>query len=133
MTCREKILSNDFADLITDFIIPEGSFGERLEYCQTTLESDLQISYFDRRNVNTQDINVLRYNFIPKCYSIMEEGMLMPMQREDFGNTTSQMFNPDPLIDSGIIRVNNAPLNLTGRGVIIGFIDTGERVIIMSS
>lgn len=127
MTCREKILSNDYADLITDFIIPEGSFGERLDYCQTTLESDLQISYFERKNINIQDINVLRYNFIPKCYSIMDEGMLMPMQREDSGNTMSQIFNPDPLIDSGIIQVNNAPLNLTGRGVIIGFIDTGIR------
>ncbi|MBD5544029.1 MAG: S8 family peptidase [Lachnospiraceae bacterium] len=127
MTCKEKILSNDYFDLITDFIVPESDFRPGLEYCQTTLEQDLQISYINRRNMNDLSISVLRYNFIPKCYGIMDAGMILPMQREDFSSATSQIFNPDPLIDSGIIQTNNAPLNLTGRGVIIGFIDTGIR------
>ena len=127
MTCREKILSNDYVDLITDFQIPENAFSTGLEYCQTTLEEDLQISYINGKNINTKSIGALRYNFIPKCYGIMAEGALVPMQREDMMSATSQAFNPDPLIDSGIIQTNNAPLNLTGRGVIIGFIDTGIR------
>ena len=42
-------------------------------------------------------------------------------------------FDPGSLIASGITQVQREPLNLTGRGVIVCVIDTGERVIIMSS
>ena len=37
------------------------------------------------------------------------------------------------VVDTGADRVRILPgLNLTGRGTLIGFVDTGERVIIMS-
>jgi hypothetical protein len=35
---------------------------------------------------------------------------------------------------SGILKIQNQPaLSLKGQGVLIGFLDTGERVIILSS
>lgn len=130
MTCKEKILSNDYVDLITDFIVPEASVPFS-DYCQTTLEPDLQISYFSRQYINYLTIGVLRYNFIPKCYGIMDEKNIMPMQLNEEDrerrNPNRHIFNPQPLIESGIIQTNEGPLNLTGRGVIIGFIDTGIR------
>ncbi len=44
-----------------------------------------------------------------------------------------ESFDPTPLVRSGITQVQGGSLALTGRGVVIGFLDTGERVIIMSS
>lgn len=132
MTCQEKILSNDYADVITDFIIPEGMIrapGE--EYCQITLEADLQISYINRKYIERPSIRVLRYNSIPKCYGLMDAKTIMPMQvsgeNTDILRNASRVFDPQPLIETGIIQTNGAPLNLTGRGVVIGFIDTGIR------
>lgn len=132
MTCQEKILSNDYADVITDFIIPEGMIrapGE--EYCQITLEADLQISYINRKYIESPSIRVLRYNSIPKCYGLMDAKTIMPMQvsgeNTDIFRNASRVFDPQPLIETGIIQTNGAPLNLTGRGVVIGFIDTGIR------
>ena len=40
---------------------------------------------------------------------------------------SGQGFDPTPLIYSGISQVQRAPLELTGRGVVIGFLDTGIR------
>lgn len=132
MPCREKILSNDYVDVITDFIIPEGMIRvPEDEYCQITLEPDLQISYINRRYIERPSISVLRYNSIPKCYGLMDGKFVKPMQISgDNANIiggTSQVFDPQPLIETGIIQTNGAPLNLTGRGVIIAFIDTGIR------
>lgn len=138
MTCREKILSNEYVDVITDFMIPEEIIRvPREEYCQTTLEPDLQISYINRRYVERPTISVLRYNSIPKCYGLMDADRVTPFQAAGESENTfissRDRFDPQPLIESGIIKTNGAPLNLTGMGVIIAFIDTGERVIIMSS
>lgn len=36
-------------------------------------------------------------------------------------------FDPEPLMKCGILQVQGAPLNLTGRGVVLGFLDTGIR------
>ena len=36
-------------------------------------------------------------------------------------------FDPSPLIKSGILQAQGQPLNLTGRGVVLGFLDTGIR------
>lgn len=128
MTCKERILSNDYIDLITDFMIPENAIqNPDFDYCQTTLEEDLQISYINKKYIGSLNISVLRYDAIPKCYGIMDEGRIFPMQNGEPLNRDLLEFNPQPLIDTGIIQTNSAPLNLTGRGVIIGFIDTGIR------
>jgi hypothetical protein len=45
----------------------------------------------------------------------------------------ASVLNNLSMAESGILSVQRPPLNLTGERVTIGFIDTGERVIIMSS
>ncbi len=81
--------------------------------CITKLLGDYSILYVNKSIAGEADIQKDSYTAIPKCYSIEGE---------------------EALLDSGILSVQNQPfLNLKGRGVVIGIIDTGERVIIMSS
>lgn len=131
MTCQEKILSNDFFDIIADFTVSirEYATGD-IDYCTINLESNLAMAYISRRDFPNLNLVMTRYQYVPKCYGLMET----PPNNISNNNTSNNnvniaanTFNLRPLIDSGIIQVNREPLSLTGRGVIIGFVDTGIR------
>lgn len=118
MTDREKILSNEYYDMITDYTLPPQismDIGEDFVY--QPIDNELGITYINRRNVPPLSISDYSYAMIPKLYGIDR------MQ----GSGRAGSFNPTPLIESGITRVQRPPLSLTGRGVVIGFVDTGIR------
>lgn len=119
MTCREKILSNDYADIIVDFKIPD-IFGYTLpiDYCYHNVEGDLGILYAERSRLPVISISSTGYFFIPKCYGLMQL---------EAGNPAAGEFDTTALIESGILQTQGEPLNLTGKRVTIGFIDTGIR------
>ena len=52
------------------------------------------------------------YPIIPSLYGLMQ---------------IAESFDPTPLIHSGITQIQGSALALTGRGVVIGFLDTGIR------
>lgn len=118
MTCKERILSEDYADIIINFIPTENLVQEiNADYCYQSIDNDLGLVYVVRNDI--QDIkesseNVFPYQTIPKCYGLM-----------DIGTSVASPFDPNSLIDSGIISVQNPPLELTGKGVVMCFIDTG--------
>lgn len=119
MTCKEKILSNDYADVIVDYIYsPEAGIAESANYCFHTVEGDLGILYIERKSVSSINIAAYGYTFLSKCYGLMQINDMMNNQMQ---------FDPLTLINSGILPLQGEPLNLTGRGVIMGFIDTGIR------
>lgn len=108
--CREQVYSNDYFD----FIVPYGVEAEVPVSggCTQRVTEDFDIFYYSRANLAPLTIERYTYTAIPKCYGLLD--------------TTA-------LEVSGIIRMQNQPaLSLKGRGVLVGFIDTGERVIIMS-
>lgn len=112
--CKERILSNEYAD----YVISYNGDARSLEYyfegeCLQIIDNQLAILTAIRENQNLMQTITYAYYTVPKCYGLMD--------------TTS-------MEASGIIRLQNQPvLNLKGRGILIGIIDTGERVIIMSS
>lgn len=109
--CRQQIHSNDYYD----FIVPYGVGPEQITVsgCTQRISEDYDIFYFPREGLPSLSIGDYSYTTIPKCYGLLD--------------TTA-------LEVSGILRMQNQPvLSLKGDGVLIGFIDTGERVIIMSS
>lgn len=117
MTCREKILSNEYADIIVDFRLPQDSeyrFGE--DSCYHEVEGELGILYAKRSELPPINLSSMSYSFIPKCYGLMQ------LETAFGGN---EDFDTASLIDAGILQVQGQPLELTGRGVTIGFIDTG--------
>lgn len=118
MTCRERILSNDYADLVVNFILPEDYDYERPEdYCRHVIHEDLQLYFINRSLLPELRYAQESYAFVPKCYGLVQ------VAQQDRGvnlNTLS-------LADVGILSVQRPPLNLTGKNVTIAFIDTGIR------
>lgn len=118
MTDREKILSNEYYDMITDYELPPQislDIGEDFVYQH--IDGELGITYINRRGVPPLSISNYSYTMIPKLYGLQQ------IQ----GSGRAGTFDPTPLIESGITRVQRAPLSLTGEGVVIGFVDTGIR------
>ena len=116
MTDREKIASPDYIEILSDYAQPEGLERPVQDYVFQRIDADLGIAYINSKEVNPSDIRNITYRAVPKAYGLMQ---IQP------GETAS--FDPTPLLKSGILQVQRDPLNLTGRGVVIGFIDTGIR------
>ena len=117
-SCKEKILSNDYADLIIDFELTDELLDmDRSDgdFCYRQIDRGLGL-VFTRRN-QMEDIGLLNYSYqrLPALFGIQEL----------LTEATGAVFNPTPLISSGITKVQQAPLNLTGKGTVIAFIDTG--------
>lgn len=110
--CREQIYSNDYYDMIintdevADITPVEG-------VCTQRIGKNFIVFYYPRELFPVSDLISYAYSIIPKCFGLLDQTALEA---------------------SGIIRLQNQPvLSLKGSGVMVGFIDTGERVIIMSS
>lgn len=111
MTDREKIISNDFYDLIIDYEILDEVTENTPDYVYQPVDRDIGIAYVRRRDIPPIGIGGgYPYQEIPKLYGLMQAN-----------------FDPTPYIRSGITAVQRPPLNLTGKGVVIGFLDTGIR------
>ena len=122
MECRDSILSNEYYDVITDFAINQyASEVEPEDFCHLNIEDYYNIVYLNRRALPNSNEYFYDHRSIPKLYGLMQE--------TEAGGAS---FDPNSLIISGITQVQREPLNLLGRGCVIVFIDTGERVIILS-
>ena len=111
MPCSEVIQSND----VYDFIVSNDERNTPLvePICVQSINRQYDILYYDRGTVPPLSISRYSYTSIPKLFSLMD--------------STS-------LDVSGILSIQNQPsLSLKGQGVLVGIVDTGERVIIMSS
>lgn len=114
MTCREKILSNDFMDIIADYdAIVEILDATDVEYCYHAIDAGYGVANVRRSQVEPLSLVYYGYSTIPKLYGLMQTG--------------ESVFDASPLAAMGNIRVQNPPLALQGSGVIMGFIDTGIR------
>lgn len=110
MNCKERILSNDYADFILDYALPDVRLAELgYEYCFSNIDEEFRIAFLDLQEVLPISMRVYTYASIPKLYGLM------------------QTFQADNLVEIGNLQIQGPPLSLKGRGVIIGFIDTGIR------
>lgn len=109
MTCQEKILSNEYYDIITDYNTSYPP-DENLDFCSISVERLYNIIYVNRRQVPPLSISAYIYRQIPKLYGLMQDS-----------------FDTLALNSAGITQVQRPPLELTGKGVVLGFLDTGIR------
>lgn len=117
MTCEEKIKSEEFGELLLDYSIEESNPNDGMQdYCRVEVDSLISIVYFKLNPEAAVELRNYPFYALPKCYGLM--------QTENIGE---QRFDPLALADAGILQVQRPPLSLTGRGVIIGFVDTGIR------
>lgn len=111
MTCNEIIQSNEYMDLLV--AMDEMEKPNILPDCTQRISEKYEIWYYYRGGVPQLSVMDFTFSAIPKCFGLLDSGALE---------------------SSGMLRVQNQPaLALKGNGVIVGFLDTGERVIIMSS
>lgn len=111
MDCEEAVYSNDYYDFIAEYILE--TRRTPAPDCVQRLDITYDIIYLPRNENPPLNIKNYSYNAIPGCYAPMDESALEA---------------------SGILRLQNQPtLGLKGQGVLIGFLDSGERVIILSS
>ena len=100
--CREAVYSNDYYDLIFDYI----SGYPRIESgCYQRVSDQYDIAYYARAGIPELNLQDYPYQTIPKCFGLTDLSALEA---------------------SGILRLQNpAGLNLLGQGVLVGFVDTG--------
>lgn len=118
ISCKERILSNDYVDLIIDFELTEELLDmdtSNVDYCYRQIDRGLGLVFTGRNRM--EPVGLLNYSYqrIPGLFGLQE------LTTESVGIP----FDVTPLINSGIRRVQSEPLNLTGRETIIAIIDTG--------
>ena len=105
-TCREYILSEDFRDFIGNHV--RTTFFDSImqsEHCEQDAGFGYKCFYLPASIADPVTLPKYSYNSIPKCYA--------PVSMETLNQT-------------GILPVQNYPtLQLKGKGILIGFMDSG--------
>lgn len=116
LRCKERILSDDYADGVIDFPI-ERLIREGDDVCYIPLDERFSVAYLNRDMAPDLEESAFQYQYVPKLYGLM--------QTEGEVGSGQQIFDPSALVSSGIKQLQGPPLNLRGQGVILAFIDTG--------
>ncbi len=126
MDCREKIISDEYVDFIIDFPLEDvlGGENERFDYCYQAVDARVGILSINKNQLPDTSLLSNDYLSIPDLLGLQQETVEDTLIQEN-GLVEGETFDPSPLIESGITRVQDEPLNLTGRGVILAFADTG--------
>ncbi len=114
MDCKEKILSNQYADGVVDFPV-ERVVSDTDDICYIPISDRYYAVYQNREEASRFLGSTYQYQYIPKVYGLMQ----MPGADDD------SVFDPSVLVESGIRQLQGPPLNLRGNGVIVAIIDTG--------
>ncbi len=109
--CRNRVLSNDYLDVLVDFDLPAENIIEmdtdNPDYCEHVVTEDLRIIYVAASMMPPSVLGGYRYQYLPKCYGLLQD--------------------VSALTEAGILSVAGPPLELTGRNVLVGVLDTGIR------
>lgn len=121
MDCKEKIISNEYIDFVLDFPLEEffTNENERYDYCYQEVDSRIGILSINRNQLPDSSLLSSDYTSFPDILGLQQEAEII------VDGIRGDVFDPSPLIESGITRVQGEPLNLTGRGVLLAFADTG--------
>ncbi len=114
MTCEEMIYSNEYSDYMINFF--EGFEGAEDLYrdgCVNSIIERIGILHAPRPEDYLTNLERVPYSFVPKVFGLMDSSNLEEI---------------------GVKRIKKSEILGDGaKNVMIGVIDTGERVIIMSS
>ena len=106
MACKQNIISEDYIDLLIRY---RNSMEKAEEfysgYCRQIINDSWFALYLPVSEATSLNFGTFGYYTIPKLYGLMEQSSM---------------------IESGVLRLRNqSRLNLLGKDVIIGFVDTG--------
>ncbi len=73
MTCQEKILSNDYVDLITDYEGAEQFFeAMSADFCHHQIDENYGVTNVKRSETPNMSIGYYGYSAIPNLYGLMQ-------------------------------------------------------------
>jgi len=131
--CRLMIMSEDYYDFILyETQLRVGKMANVEEgYCIQNLEYNFSILYVSGMGLPPINYENYLYTDIPKLYGLVQdtETVLPPEEGEEA--VLGAAVDPENLLDyeslssSGILELQASPLNLKGRGVLLGYLDTG--------
>ncbi len=113
MQCRvsDAIISNDYLDYITDYALENANLNATVQSeCYLEVGGQYRVNYIPREQLPPLRVSNYYYYSIPKVYGLQQTE-----------------FNTLNLTDTTIYQTQQSPLSLTGKGVIIGIVDTGIR------
>ena len=102
--CTERILSDDYGDFLLDYYFPQPVETTPATYCSQVISNRYVSFYVPREEWEPLSYSRIPYDVVPKLYGLQD--------------TTS-------MTAAGITQVQQSVLGVTGRGVLIGVIDTG--------
>lgn len=133
MDCRDRILSDQYRDVIVDYPIRVNP-GEGGDFCYINLDNLYNLVYINSLGLPPLMDDPKEYQTIPKLYGLMRIlggsgscNIGLPLG-EGGGPPESagrEIFDSSSLTASGITQVQRQPLNLTGRGVVICVVSSG--------
>lgn len=103
ISCRERILSDNYYDFIVDYRIEKQNTNVK-DYCTVMMPTGGFLAYANKNELPPLSIALYGYSIIPKLYTTQDK---------------------QALAESGILAIQNGNLQLTGKGVLVGIIDTG--------
>ena len=122
MTCRERALSDEYVDVLTDFVFTPDLFrGQEVDMCTIPAGNGMYVSYLKRSQILPLFEDPNAHYFVPQCLGLMADG-------QGAGRSDFDVF---ALTDTGIRQTQLPPLQLTGKGVVMGFLDTGDGVAVL--
>lgn len=102
--CTANILSEEYGDFLLEYYFPEPVETTPDTYCSQVISNHFVSFYVPREQWEPLSYSRVPYDVVPKLYALQD---------------TSSM------TASGITQVQESLLGVTGRGVLIGVIDTG--------
>ena len=102
--CTDQIMSEDYGDFLLDYYFPQPVEAIPATYCSQVISSRYVSFYVPRKQWEPLSYSRIPYDVIPKLYGLQD--------------TTS-------MTAAGITQVQQSLLGATGRGVLVGIIDTG--------
>lgn len=112
MTCKEAVYSEEVLDYIVGIYQGEDYILTLYNpVCYMSYDNIQGVIYQEPGQITSETIEKYGYAAIPNVYGLMSE---------------------EALEESGVLRIRRQPyLDLYGQDVLIGFVDTGERVTIL--
>lgn len=105
MSCGDNIASQEYIDILLRYRGSVNFLEQYSDICYQKVDENWAVLYLNINDIPPLNYGTYGYYTIPKLYGLMDQ---------------------ESMAESGILKVQNqSALSLKGRGVLIGFVDTG--------
>lgn len=115
--CKTALLSEEYVEFVTDYVLPSSDQGEQDDFCYLPVDAGFGVLSLKAEKAFPIRVGTFGYGMIAKVYGLCEW--------EDPVGEQGVVFDRSHLMEIGSLPCANPPLSLTGLGVLFGIVDTG--------